>query len=89
MNDFLKMDIFFFTTTLAVAILASVGTLVLWKSFRVLSYIEHISEQVALESDVIRADLAEVRTDIREGRGRLKSLLSFFGKVGKRASKKA
>jgi hypothetical protein len=89
MSDFLKMDAFFFITTLAVICLASVGTLVLWRVSRILTHVEHISEQVALESDSVRADLALVRADILRGKGRLRSLFSFFGKTVKRASKKA
>lgn len=81
------MDIFFFITTLAVALLALLGAFVLWRFSRVLKNVEHISEQVALETDNIRLDLAEVRGDIRRGKGRLKSLFSFFNKTAKRASK--
>ncbi|MHB1769916.1 MAG: hypothetical protein ACYCPH_02435 [Minisyncoccota bacterium] len=87
MNEFLKMDIFFFVTTLAVVLLTLFGTFVLWRFARVLKNIEHISAQVALESDAIRLDLAEVRADIRHGKGRLKSVFGFFDKVSKRASK--
>ncbi|MCR4333532.1 MAG: hypothetical protein NUV60_00705 [Patescibacteria group bacterium] len=87
MNDFLKMDIFFFITSAVVVLFAILGAVVLWRLARVLKNIEHISEQVAAESDTIRADLAEVRGDIRKGKGRLKSLFSFFGKTAKRASK--
>lgn len=87
MNEFLKMDIFFFITSMAVVLLALLGAFVLWRLSRVLKNIEHISEQVALESDNIRLDLAEVRGDIRRGKGKLKSLFSFFTKTAKRASK--
>lgn len=87
MSDFLKMDIFFFVTTLAVVLLAAFGAIVLWRLSRVLKNIEHISEQVALESDEVRHDLAEIRSDIRRGKGRLKSIFDFFGKAKKKASK--
>lgn len=88
MNEFLKMDIFFFITSVAVVLLALCGAYVAWRVSRVLKHIEHISEQVALESDSIRGDLAGVRADIRRGEGKLKSLFGFFGKTHKRASKK-
>jgi len=73
---------------LAVVLFASVAALVLWRLSRVLKHIEHISEQVALESDSVRADLATVRADVLRGKGRLKSLFNFFSKTAKRASKK-
>ncbi|MDP1689716.1 MAG: hypothetical protein Q8L52_00725 [bacterium] len=89
MDEFLKMDIFFFVTTIAVIVLAFFAAFVLWRLERVLKNIEHISEQVALESNTIRQDLAELRSNIRQGKGRLKSLFGFLGKFGKRASKKS
>ena len=89
MDEFLKMDIFFFVTTVAVIVLAFFTAFVLWRFERVLKNIEHISEQVALESDAVRADLAEMRSDIKRGKGRLKSLFTFLGTFGKRASKKS
>ena len=87
MDAFLKMDIFFFVTTLAVILFAILGSVVLWRLSRVLKNIEHISEQVALESDEIRHDLAEVRTRIKQGEGRLRSVLGFFNKPKKRSPK--
>ena len=89
MDEFLKMDIFFFVTTVAVIVIAFFAAYVLWRLQRVLKSVEHISEQVALESDVVRQDIAEMRSDIRHGKGRIKSLFSFLGKFGKRTSKKS
>jgi hypothetical protein len=89
MDEFLKMDIFFFVTTVAVIVLAFFTAYVLWRLQRVLKNIEHISEQVALESDIVRQDIAEMRSDIRHGKGRLKSLFGFLGKLGKRTTKKS
>lgn len=88
MNEFLKMDIFFFITSVAVVLFTLIGAYVLWQISRVLKHIEHISEQVAHETDNIRGDLAEVREDIKSGKGKLKSLFGLFGRVSKRASKK-
>ncbi|HVB19683.1 MAG TPA: hypothetical protein VNF51_00120 [Candidatus Paceibacterota bacterium] len=80
MNGFLQMDIFFFVTTVAVILFTLLGVLGMWQFLRILKNIEHISEQIALESDSIRLDLAGVRSDIRRGKGRLKSLFGFFKK---------
>lgn len=88
MNEFLKMDIFFFVTTVAVILLAGCATLVTWRITRILQHIEHISEQISRESDSIRADLAEVRADIRKGKGKLQSLFNFFGTRVKRSANK-
>lgn len=88
MNEFLKMDIFFFVTTVAVLVLAFFSAFVLWRLQRVLKNIEHISEQAALESDLVRRDLAEMRSEIRQGKGRLKSLFGFLKKSTRRAPRK-
>ena len=88
MNEFLKMDVFFFTTTVSVVVFSILGVVVFVKVSRILKNIEHISQQISLESDNVRHDLAEVRDDIRRGKGKLKSLWGLFGKISKRASKK-
>jgi hypothetical protein len=87
MSDFLKMDIFFLIATLAVVALSILGAIAFWRIVRILKNVDHISEQVALESDNIRKDLADARADIRQGKSKIKSLLGFFGKTVKRASK--
>jgi uncharacterized protein YoxC len=89
MDEFLKMDIFFFVATIAVVVLAIFTAFVLWRLERVLKSVEHISEQVSLESDEVRHDLAEMRSDVRRGKSRLKSLFGFLKKSKKRASKKS
>lgn len=89
MDEFLKMDIFFFVTTIVVIVLGVFTAFVLWRLERVLKNIEHISEQVAIESDMVRQDIAELRSDIRHGKSRLKSLFGFLGKLGKQATKKS
>ena len=89
MDEFLKMDIFFFVTTIAVIVLAFFTAFVLWRLERVLKNIEYISGQVAEESADVRQDIAEMRRDIARGKGRIKSLFSFFDKFTKRTSKKS
>lgn len=87
MDEFLKMDIFFVVATLAVAVLAVLSSFILWRLERILKHVEHISEQAAAESDNLREDLAEMRADVRQGKGRLMALLGFVGKSAKRAAK--
>ena len=82
------MSVFFFVTTVAVVLLTGTILWILWCIARILRSVEHISEQVSLESDAVRADLREMRSDIKKGKGRLKSLFDFFGTRVKRASKK-
>ena len=87
MDEFLKMDVFFFVTTVAVIVLAFFSAFVLWRLQRVLKNIEHISEQASIESDLIRQDLSDMRGDIRRGKGRVRSLFGFLKKSSRRVSK--
>ncbi len=86
MDAFLKMDIFFLVTTLAVVALTVLSAITLFRLNRILRSVEHITEQVAAESDAVRLDLAEMRGDIRRGKGKIKSLLGFLDKTAKRAN---
>jgi hypothetical protein len=89
MDPFLKMDVFFVVATLGVVVVSGFAAFALWRLERVLKNVEHISAQVAAESDNVRLDLAEMRADIRRGKGRVKSLLDFFGKTVKRNKEKS
>lgn len=89
MNEFLQMQIFFLVTTIAVAVLAVLAGLVWWRVERILRNVERISEQAAIESELIRQDIREMRSDIRTGRSRIASIVSLFAKFGKRTSKKS
>ncbi len=84
MNEFLKMDIFFVVTTIAVIAVAILAVFVLWKLARVLKNVEHISEQVSAEADAVREDLANMRGEVKRGKGRLAALLGFLKKTEKR-----
>jgi hypothetical protein len=66
MDDFLKMDIFFAVTTAAVAILTAVFAFVLLRAWRVLGSIERISSEIEAETKLVRADVAELRTRVRQ-----------------------
>ncbi len=88
MSEFIQMNVFFLVTTVAVVFLTGLAGYILWRVARILRSVDHISEQVSLESDIVRTDIASVRADIRAGKGRLQSLFNFFGsKVKKRAKK--
>ncbi len=84
MNEFLKMDIFFAITTIAVIVVAGISVFVLWKLARVLRNVEHISEQVSAETDAVRDDLVHMRGEVKRGKGRVAALLGFLKKTGKR-----
>lgn len=87
MDNFLKMDVFFVVTTVVVLIIGGLVAYICYRVGRILRHIEHVSEQVALEADAIRGDLADLRGDLRKGKSKLQSFLTLFGKVHKRSRK--
>lgn len=80
------MDIFFAVTTLAVIVVASLLGIVLYYVIRILRNVEHVSERVAEESDNIKSDLEELRTNVRKEGAKLKHFADFFGKIVRRNS---
>ncbi|OGG55996.1 hypothetical protein A2680_00470 [Candidatus Kaiserbacteria bacterium RIFCSPHIGHO2_01_FULL_55_37] len=79
MNDFLKMDIFFIVTTLAVIMLGIVVTLILFRVWRILGHIEEISRDISEESALLRNDVAQMRARIKSEGFKFSQVLSLFG----------
>lgn len=77
------MDIFFLVATLGVIVMTGAVLFVLWRVERILKHFEGIASQISAESVLIREDLAEFRASLKKGKGRAKSLFSFFRKVAK------
>jgi type II secretory pathway pseudopilin PulG len=89
MDEFLKMDIFFFVATVVTIVLGILSAYILWRLARIMKNVEYISKQVVRESDIVRQDLAEMRAEIRQGKGRIKSLFGFLKKSSARATKES
>lgn len=88
MNEFLKMDVFFVVSTVAVLVVTILLGTVLFFVIRILRNVEHVSERVAEESDNIKADLSELRENVRREGASLKHFASFFSGIVKRNSRK-
>lgn len=80
MSDFLKMDVFFVVTTLAVIVVAFMLGLSLYYVIRILRNVEHVSHIVSEEGDLMRNDIAEMRTAIKREGVKLGALVGFFRK---------
>jgi len=81
MNEFLKQDIFFFVTTVAVVILTLLlGVLIIYiiKISRDIKYISHKAKD---EADLISQDLSELRDNVRDKGAKLKYFMSFFNNL--------
>ncbi len=84
MNDFLKMDIFFFVTTIAVALVTLLVILILIRVFRILGHVEEISKIVSEEGNLVRGDIAELRASIKKEGFKFATAMSSFGTMVQR-----
>lgn len=91
MEDFLKMDIFFGVTTVAVVVISTLLALVLIRVFALLKKIENLTDLVTEEGEDILEDIREVRERVKQtilGLGQVFGLMRGVKKA-KRSTKKA
>jgi hypothetical protein len=84
MSDFLKMDIFFAVTTVAVVVVSFVLTLVLIRVLSILRKIDDVTALVREEGEQLREDIANVREQVQEGGLRIGHLFGFLTGMKKR-----
>lgn len=65
MDDFLKMDIFFVVATIGIVVLTGLTAYALFLVVRILRNVERLSETVSDEALLIKADIDEMRTQVR------------------------
>ncbi len=80
MSDFAKMDIFFVVTTIAVIVVAGLLAYALFKIIKILRNVEHVSQIVSDEGDLVREDIAQMRSSIMREGFKLTHLASFARK---------
>jgi hypothetical protein len=84
MNDFLKMDIFFLTTTVVVLLLGVFLIVALYYLIKILKSIDHVAQNVSAESDNVRGDISVLRGKIRDEGMKVKHFMEFFMNVAAR-----
>lgn len=84
MGDFLKMDIFFVTTTLVVFLLGVFLLVALFYVIRILKSVDHIAQNVSEESDNVRGDIVVLRGKIRDEGMKIRHFMDFFMNVASR-----
>ncbi|MDB5237909.1 MAG: hypothetical protein JWM46_179 [Candidatus Kaiserbacteria bacterium] len=84
MNDFLKMDVFFLVSTLAVIVIAGLLAFALVRVLRILRRVEEISETVSDEAVLVRADVAEMRANVKQEGFKMLHLARFARKTASR-----
>ena len=92
MTEFLKQDIFFFVSTIAVVVLAIALAIVLYYLIRILRNVDTIVDVAKGETNNIVHDIAEARHDIKAKVGLatagLSHVASFFVGKSKRSPRK-
>lgn len=80
MGDFAKMDVFFVVTTIAVIVVSILLAIALYRIVRILRNVEHVSQIVSDEGDLMRDDLAQMRAAIKREGFKLSHLARFARK---------
>ncbi len=80
MNDFLKMDIFFVTATVALVLVALLLCVFLYYAIRVARKMDRIGALVEEEARAITGDIDELRAAARTEAGHLGALISSVRK---------
>lgn len=74
MESVLKMDIFFFVTTVVVAVVGTLIAIFIYYLIGVMRNIRDISETIKKEAEETVRDFRAVRKDVKEGAERIKKL---------------
>lgn len=82
MNSILQSDIFFFVTTICVVLISVFLVIVLYKTSKILTNIEEVTNKVKDSATGIHDDLLEFRSNIKSGDFGFRDILSFFIQKG-------
>jgi hypothetical protein len=89
MDDFLKMDIFFVVTTAIVFTVGLIVAVALVYVVRILMSVNHITKNISEESDNLKADVAHMRSKMKEEGFRWIHMSEFLRKfVARNGSRK-
>lgn len=84
MTEFIKADVFFFVTTVAVVVLTVVAVVFMVYFIGIMRNVRDISELAKVQSKNISDDISELRANIKREGLRIKHLTDFMQKPHKR-----
>ena len=87
MNEFMKMDIFFFISSIAAVILAILLVILLVYAIGFMRDLKYISSKAKIEAEHLSEDLNNFRQSIKQQGFKLKNLANFFINIYKRKKK--
>ena len=82
MNDFMKQDIFFFVTTIAVVLLTLLLAILMIYIIKITRDVKYILQKAKTEADLISQDLSDLRRNMSTG-FKIKYLFNFFNNLRK------
>lgn len=88
MDSFLQMHVFFFITTIAVIVLAMLAGFGLYYVVRILRNVDKLTQAAVDESELIRADIADLRSNVRKEGAKIKHFTEFGKKFANRMNSK-
>jgi MFS-type transporter involved in bile tolerance (Atg22 family) len=83
MNDFMKQDIFFFVTTIAVVVVGLLLAILIVYLIKISKDVKYISRKAKTEADLISEDISQLRSNMKTGM-KLKHLFTFFNNLRKK-----
>jgi hypothetical protein len=86
METFVKQDIFFFITSLAVVVLTILVAVLVIYLIRITRKVNYIADKAKTETDLLSQELTELRKNIRTGM-KFKHFTSFFSNLTRRSKK--
>ncbi len=87
MNDFIKMDVFFVITTIAVIMFIIVIAVVGYYIIKILRDVKKISQTAKTETENLAQDLEDLRANARQEGLKFKHLGKFIASIYKRHKK--
>ena len=81
METYLKADIFFFVTTIAVVIITIIASVVMVYLVNILRYLKQISRIAKDQAETISEDIDDLRDEIKTKGAGLASMFDFLGNM--------
>ena len=88
MDIILQTNIFFYITSAAVLVVTGFAVVALYYLIGILRDVKDVSDKVKTGTDLVAADLAELRAQVKKGGAKARQLMDFFVQSRKRSSAK-
>lgn len=91
MSEILKMDIFFFISSIGTVLMLCAIVYILYQLSTLLKYAIYIVKEVGDEAHLVREDISSLRADVKEGKHVVLSTLMYLAGIkrkGKRSDTK-